>query len=227
MKVHILQREKDLRYIDKLLSLSGWSGGLESLRSSNVSVEIGETLIKAVEGVCDPLVRLEVLRKLLTSPGAKGLEGLVLRLFLEDVAQDLPGYDSYRWGLGSILQKLASTKTRDVETYIAIAKNRARFGKAREMIVMALANLNDRRIDDLLIELLNDEEVYGHAIMAIGKRKVARALEDVRSFENDARPWVRSEASKARARIERHLAGGSKSARRIGGINGINGDEAN
>jgi len=78
-----------------------------------------------------------------------------------------------------------------------------RHGGAREMLAVALGNMRDPRAVDLLIELLADEEVAGHALIAIGKLKARKARPHVERFLNDDKAWVRGEARRALAKIDK------------------------
>jgi HEAT repeat protein len=55
---------------------------------------------------------------------------------------------------------------------------------------------------DVLIELLNDEEVAGHALMGLAKLKAHKSRPHIERFLNHAKPWIRTEASKALAKLE-------------------------
>lgn len=71
-----------------------------------------------------------------------------------------------------------------------------RFGRAREMLVEALAKMKDRRAPLLLVELLDDEDVAGHALHALRKLKASVPREVLAPFLDDRRGWVRAEARK-------------------------------
>ncbi|PKO11951.1 MAG: hypothetical protein CVU39_26515 [Chloroflexi bacterium HGW-Chloroflexi-10] len=76
-----------------------------------------------------------------------------------------------------------------------------RNGKAREMLALSLGNMKEPRAQDVLIGLLEDEEVAGHAIMALGKLKSIKAYQTIERFLNNPRAWVRKEAKKALGKI--------------------------
>jgi len=70
-------------------------------------------------------------------------------------------------------------------------------GKARQMLVLALGNMEDPRAINVLMGLLDDEPVVGHAIMALGKLKAAAAQERLKDLTGHPTEWVRMEAGKA------------------------------
>jgi HEAT repeat protein len=76
-------------------------------------------------------------------------------------------------------------------------------GKSREMLAVALGNMKNPAAADVLIESLNDDEVAGHAVMALGKLKAQKARRQIERFLNHPKSWVRKEASKALARLDR------------------------
>jgi hypothetical protein len=71
------------------------------------------------------------------------------------------------------------------------------YGKSREMLTVALANMKNPAAIDLLIELLNDDEINGHALMALGKLKAQKARPKIERFLDHPKSWVRKEAGKA------------------------------
>lgn len=78
-----------------------------------------------------------------------------------------------------------------------------RHGAAREMLAISLGNMKDASAQDILINLLNDDEIAGHAIMSLGKLKSKKAHSAIRRFANSPKAWVRKEAKKALSRIEK------------------------
>lgn len=69
------------------------------------------------------------------------------------------------------------------------------------MIVLALARMRNPGAADVLIELLDDDDVAGHSIMALGRLGSARARPAVERFLEHPNSWVRSEARKTLAKL--------------------------
>ena len=69
------------------------------------------------------------------------------------------------------------------------------------MLAAALGNMKSAVAVDVLIELLNDDEVAGHALMALGKLKAFKARLHIERFLDHGKPWVRKEARKALAKL--------------------------
>jgi HEAT repeat protein len=78
-----------------------------------------------------------------------------------------------------------------------------RNGRSREMLAVALGKMKNPAAVDVLIELLNDEELAGHALMGLGKLKAQKARPHIENFLNHPKPWVRKEASKALAKLNK------------------------
>ncbi|MFN8514721.1 MAG: hypothetical protein U0841_19480 [Chloroflexia bacterium] len=110
------------------------------------------------------------------------------------------GDPTLQWMLGDALSRVADEH--HFEEIAALAKHR-RYGKAREMVVVALGNMHDDRAVTLLLELLGDEEVAGHAVIALGKLRAQEARGAVEAVLAHPKAWVRTEAKRALAKIER------------------------
>jgi HEAT repeat protein len=93
--------------------------------------------------------------------------------------------------LGDALARVADE--RHFEEVVALAKHR-RYGKARELVVLALGNMRDPRAITALLELLSDEEVAGYAIRALGKLRAREARDPIATFLKHPNAWVRTEA---------------------------------
>lgn len=110
------------------------------------------------------------------------------------------GYSSFKWAIGNGLSVVADDSVFD--DLVAIARDRTH-GTTRQMVALALGNMRDPRAVDVLIELLDDDDVAGHAVMALGKLKAARARASVEQFLGHPRTWVRAEARRALAKIDK------------------------
>ena len=90
-----------------------------------------------------------------------------------------------------------------LDELIELAADRSHDG-ARDGIVRALANFpGDERVVDVLIDVLSDETVAGHAVTALGKLKAKRAEPCLERFLTHPQAWVRKEAKKAIEAIRR------------------------
>ncbi|WP_419672760.1 HEAT repeat domain-containing protein [Agromyces seonyuensis] len=65
------------------------------------------------------------------------------------------------------------------------------------MVVLGLGRSKRLEAGDVLIELLGDPEVDGHAVKALGKLKTPRARAGLERMKSDSRLWVRRAAESA------------------------------
>ena len=99
-----------------------------------------------------------------------------------------------KWTIANALAVVADDSVLD--KIITLARN-PQHGKAREMLVLALANMKNERAKSVLISLLKDEDVCGYAIMALGKLGASSAASEIEPFLAHPKDWVREEARKA------------------------------
>jgi HEAT repeat protein len=152
-------------------------------------------LIKLLrEGIEDEKVREGVIRALAVKT-AIGLAGPVLiREFDRTPRED----ELLRWAIGNSVEAVMTDDCMDaVIQIVRDIKN----GMARQLFVLALGKVKNKKVEQTLIDLLKDEEVTSHALMALGKMKSTRAKEAVRELLNHPKPLIRQEAKKALRRI--------------------------
>jgi HEAT repeat protein len=100
---------------------------------------------------------------------------------------------SLRWVIGDTLSDIADDSIlEDIEVILRNPNN----GKSREMFVLALARMKHPRSLTLLVEMLKDEQLAGHAIIALRKLKAAAARDKIMPFLSHPTPWIRKEAKK-------------------------------
>lgn len=107
---------------------------------------------------------------------------------------------SLRWAIGNALDVVADKSVLD--DLLSIARD-PRYGYTRQMIVLAIGRVGDERAVDLLIELLDDDDLVGHAVRALGKLRAKRARSAIERRLDHPRTWVRKEAKKALERLEK------------------------
>jgi len=104
----------------------------------------------------------------------------------------------YRWAVGNTLEVVADDTVFD--EVADLARDRG-YGRDRQMVVLALARMTNPGAVDVLSEVLDDETVAGHAVMALGRLKASRARSVIEGCLDHPQPWVRKEAKKALAKI--------------------------
>jgi HEAT repeat protein len=65
-------------------------------------------------------------------------------------------------------------------------------------------SIPDEQSETVLIDLLADPDVAGHAIMALGKLGTQKAANVIKPFLKHKTPWLRVEAEKALSLIDTH-----------------------
>lgn len=107
-------------------------------------------------------------------------------------------YATHRWTIGQAISVVGTSG--DAPLLIDLARRRE-FGRAREMIVIGLSKLKTNESDRVLLELLDDDIVAGHAVKALASLSPTRLrmldITQVRRFLDDRRGWVRRAAAAA------------------------------
>jgi HEAT repeat protein len=147
------------------------------------------------------LVKERIVRSL---TGEKAATPLALELLVAEFrrADD----HGLKWAIGNALATLADDSIAD--ELVELAQDR-RHGSSREMLMDALARTKDERALGALVELVDDDDVAGHAISALrrlGPKRSLPYLERARpSLERQAAdgetPLARRQASAALARL--------------------------
>jgi HEAT repeat protein len=78
---------------------------------------------------------------------------------------------------------------------------RREYGRAREMLVLGLVRLRDPRVASLLVEMLDDDDVVAHAVMALGRLRPPGVRPLVEPLVDHPSALVRGEAKKALRRL--------------------------
>jgi hypothetical protein len=103
-----------------------------------------------------------------------------------------------RWAVGNALEVIADDSVFDDLRELAATK---KYGRSRQMVVMALGKVKNPEAADVLIGLLDDEDVVGHAVVALGKLKAKKARSRITELLDHPEAWIRKEANEALARI--------------------------
>jgi hypothetical protein len=104
------------------------------------------------------------------------------------------------WAIGNALSIVADDCV--FEEIVELVQN-TQYGKAREMLAVSLGNMKNPHAEDILLDLLNDEEVAGHAIMALGRLKSKEARPAIERFLSHKKSWIRQEAKRAIGKIDK------------------------
>jgi len=154
------------------------------------------TLLRWLPSVSHAGVKESIVRAL-SVPFAKPNAGPLL---VEEFRRATADQAALKWAIGNALEVVADDAVFDEVATLVRDKAHA---KAREMLAVALGNMSNPRAVDVLVDLLNDDEVSGHAIMGLGKLRARKARAAIEPFLKHAKPWIRKEAKKAIAMIDK------------------------
>lgn len=104
----------------------------------------------------------------------------------------------FGWVVGNALSVVADDSVFD--EIAALVRDRS-YGKARQMMVVGLGKSKDARATPLLLELLDDQDVAAHAVMALGQLKSPDARSAIERLRDHPQALVRREARKALAKL--------------------------
>jgi len=169
---------------------------LDELRRSGIVYKAAvPILLKWLSLISDVGVQESIVRAL-SVPWAKPKAAVPLIALFLDAST---GSSGLKWAVGNALEVVADESVFD--QLCELARDR-RHGTARQMIVLALRKAKNPRAVDVLIELLEDDEVSGHALSSLSKLKTEKARPHIERFLDDPRAWVRREATRALARLD-------------------------
>ncbi len=105
-------------------------------------------------------------------------------------------------GLGWVVGNALSVVEDDslFDEISALVQDR-RYGKARQMVVLGLSRSRDPRAVPLLVDLLDDDDVAAHAVMALGKLRPSGVRSAIERLRDHPQPLVRREARKVLGKL--------------------------
>lgn len=103
-----------------------------------------------------------------------------------------------RWAIGNTIY---TTITKDdVESILPIVQNKTN-GISRQMFVAALGKVKIEKVENVLINLLDDDDVIAHALEALGRMKSKKAKDKISALTNHPKALIRKEALKALKKV--------------------------
>jgi len=103
-----------------------------------------------------------------------------------------------RWSVGSAIEFVASEAV--AEDLITLASDMS-LGTSRQMVVMALGKLTDKRAFQVAISALSDGDVVLHALRALERMKKTEAIPYVQALLSHPRAPVRRSAKRVLQRL--------------------------
>lgn len=179
------------RVLAELLDLGYAYSSLANLRRSGIRyVSAIPVLVDALERETDDRKAQEIVRAL-SVPWAKPVAIPALIRFFRRASA--PTNLGARWATGSALEIIWDDAYFDELVELATD---VRYGRGREMIVLGFAKSKHPEANQVLLGLLADRDVNGHAVSALRKRKVRLPASVLGGLVHDDRTWVRKEAQK-------------------------------
>lgn len=200
-----LLEKEDQRVTAELQKVGIRINGVYDLVNSRRSYkEAIPVLVKLLPSIKDDRIKEGVVRALAVKEAVGGdVSRAMIREFEGISPSPPPSMQALKWAIANTLSVVARDPV--FEEIAALVRDK-RHGKAREMLAVALGNMKDSRVIDVLVKLLNDDEVAGHALMALGKLKAAKAKPAIERFLDHPKPWVRKEAERALRKIDKAMS---------------------
>lgn len=112
--------------------------------------------------------------------------------------------ESYKWAVGNTLSIIASKES--LNELIQIMDDH-RHGRSRQMIAEALGRIGDKKSVPVLLRALEDDDIAGHAIEALGKlADDETVIEIIKPFLKHKMKWKRKAAQTSINRIKKRLS---------------------
>lgn len=129
--------------------------------------------------------------------GVKGFQEIIPKLLEE--FKTAKG-NSYRWAIANSINIIHDMTIE--QELITLSENK-KYGTGRQMLVLSLGCYKTDSSIKCLRGLLQDEEVRGHALRALGKCGNAEVLPDIEKYCDSDNRWIRKEALNAVDKIRR------------------------
>lgn len=189
-----------MRIAEELANLGYDVGSVHELRNSGQRyADAIPLLLRALEESED-IREKESLVRALSVPWAKpaALKPLIEEFKRHPICDDMQIF-YLRWAIGNAFEVLWDDSYFDELTNLALD---SQYGREREMIVLGMGRSKRPEAGDMLIGLLHDPEVNGHAVQALAKLKLPRARPGLERMTSDERAWVRRAAKRGLAKLE-------------------------
>lgn len=153
-------------------------------------------LVRCLTRITNHLVAYDIVRAL--SPW----EAESLQILLDEFQASREA--SARRALGEAIEELADDTAFE---RIAVISKDPRFGREREMLVLALGKMRDPGAPALLLELLDDPEVVGVALRALATLRAPVPKERMEPFLKHSEDWIRDVAKEILRRQSPQMQG--------------------
>lgn len=197
-------REKESQRVTKALLRAGVKvdSVFDLVNSRSSYKEAIPVLVELLPTVQDTWIKEGVVRALAVKEAVdKGVDQVMVREF-EVIDPNAPPLDQgLKWAIANTISVVARDSV--FEKLSSLARDK-QHGKAREMLVVALGNMKKTpEAINVLIDMLSDDVVVGHAAMALGKLKATQAIPALENLLDHPKDWVRKEAERAIKKISK------------------------
>ncbi len=165
----------------------------ELLKLSHKERELVPYLLELLDDLSDETDKEFVVRCL----GVKGFTEVIPKLLTEFKSAK---NNYYRWAIANSINIIHSMT---IEKELIELSSNKKYGTGRQMLVLSLGEYKSDLTLNCLVNLLNDEEVRGHALQALGKCGNPEVLSDIEMYCNSENNWIKKTAIKAAKKIRR------------------------
>jgi HEAT repeat protein len=170
---------------------------LDDLRRSGTQYEGAIPILISWLPKLDAFNVKESIVRTLSVPWARGI---ATKPVLEEFYKAPKEASSLRWAIGNAMEVIADPSVADeILKIVADPSN----GSARQMFVLALGKLRYHQAVPVLLALLKQDEVAGHAVEALGNLKATEAKGAIEGMLKHPQSWVRKGAKTALAKISK------------------------
>jgi hypothetical protein len=189
-------REAAAPMLGELASAGYEPNSIGILAQSSACKNAVPILVKWLPKITNRRVK-EFIVRTLSVPWAKGAAeaALIAEFCIASDSENL----GLKWAIANALEVLATDRM--FNDIVELVRDK-RHGRAREMLAMALGKMKNPKAVDMLIGLLDDDEVAGHAIIALRKLNAIEARPYILPFLKHPKTWIRREAKKAINKID-------------------------
>lgn len=168
---------------------------------SRYSPEVARVLVDWLPRTTDDPSLQERLVRQLSVPWARKLALEPMLELFRTAPGDTKAAELRRWAVGNALEVLATDAVFDEMAALAADPS---YGASRQMVVLWLGRTKQHRDQavDVLVALLDQDDVNGHAVKALAKLKHPRSVDGLRRMTDDSRAWVRNAAKRTVERLE-------------------------
>ena len=190
--------QQDIAPIMNELLASGYDvRSLDDIARSKAFEGAIPMLAKWLPRITNPLVKVSIVRAL-SVPWAKADAATALVKEFRRTPNDASA--GLKWAIGNALEVIACNQISN--DLIELVQDK-RHGTARQMLAIALGKTKNIQAASILIKLLDDDEVAGHAVIGLRTLNAKNALPFIKRLLNHPKRWVRREVIQAINKIEK------------------------